>query len=638
VTRQGHGYVDLETGEPGVVIDSQAFGDAVHGDLVEVRSQAGNRGKRPQGVIVSVLERAERRLGGRVSSRDESAWFHPADARFRAAPMIGAGAPAVERAVAVLCGGRRPGRPRYRFLTPLSDGLDPRHDTTDIAHELGLALEFAANIERAARTASELGAWGEPRRWDLSNLRSFTIDPEDAQDFDDALSWRRCAGDIEEVGIHIADVGWYVQPGSELDLEARERGTSVYLPGLTLPMLPEALSGDAASLRPGEERAAVSILVRFDRDGRLLDWQLSRSVIRSRHRLTYAEAENLLEAGAGDALGADLSRIARLGRRLRRQRRRRALDLNLPETRVVLDDYGLPAAFEPRVIGPAHQLVEEMMLLANRLVGDWGRAARLPILFRVHERPRWQKLLEFALVLDELGIRTAGRDLSQPAALLKVQQDAAARGVGSLVSIHLLRALEKARYSADDCGHYGLGMEGYCHFTSPIRRYPDLHTHRVVVAAAAAVGGCNPTSRGHRDADRRLQEVRRRYGTDLAVTAELATAREIIAEQAERLALKVKVLRALEPRVGEAWQGVISGVTTAGFYVRLDDMPIEGFVPRTRLAGSFRLGPRGQSLEDRYGAPGFGLGQRLTVRLERVSIEQRDLELALLGGAPREVL
>jgi ribonuclease R len=299
-----------------------------------------------------------------------------------------------------------------------------------------------------------------------------------------------------------------------------------------------------------------------------------------------------------------------------------------------MDELGHPLDLIPRRQGVAHRLVEELMLLANELTGGWALAARLPILFRVHERPRWEKLMEFGLVLDELGIPRAGLNLADPTTLRHVIGMAEERGVGELASYYLLRSLEKARYDAEDAGHFGLGVGGYTHFTSPIRRYPDLHTHRVLLAAMDALGDGGPRARRRADQEDLLRPVRDRYRPGLEELATATSAREVLAQDAERLVMRVKALRLLARRLGDDMDGVVTATLTSGLFVTLDEVPVDGFVARERLpADRYDLGARGYSLAGRRTGTRFALGQRVRVRIDRLSVLHRELELTIVGGA-----
>jgi ribonuclease R len=445
-----------------------------------------------------------------------------------------------------------------------------------------------------------------------------------------------------------------VPEGGAVDSDARARGTSAYLPGLVLPMVPDPISSDAASLKPRVDRRAFSVVAVLDPKGNVERWTLERSLIRSRMRLTYAQAEGLLQGRTPAAVGIPatdlgdgtwirgLERLGGITARLRERREARGgLYLDVPEYRVRLDELGLPLDLTPRRQGPSHRLVEELMLLANELTGGFAKAAELPILYRIHDRPRWPRLLEFGLVLDELGVEHRGQNLSDPAVLRQIVNAAEQRGLGELVSTYLLRSLEKARYAAVDHGHYGLGVEAYTHFTSPIRRYPDLHNHRVFAAAVAALGGGSDAHRAQADSERLLRPVRDRYRPGLEELGDETSAREVAAQDAERLVVRVKALRLLLPRLGEEMDGMVVATLGAGMFVQLDPVPVEGFVRRERLpADRYDLGPRGHSLAGRRRGTRFALGQRVRVRIERISLLDRELDLELVGGAltvgPRE--
>ncbi len=639
----------------------------MHGDLVEYRllRRRGPHG-RPLAQVVAVVERQPRRLAGILHRRGERIDLEPIQRRFPRSILVGGPGElrSGDRAVAILEGGRAPGAPVYRFQEQLGDPSDPRSDAIDVAHEKGLPIRFSpAALAEGESSAKEPIVLGD--RADLRHLDAITIDPEEAADFDDAVSWRPLPNGRDEVGVHIADVSDYVPESGAVDQEARERGTSVYLPGLVLPMVPPALSSEAASLKPEVERRAFSVVAVLDARGQVERFTIGQSLIRSRRRLTYAEAARILagepftsaEGKPGSKPGSkpgnkpgskpgskpeeepswvkSLRRLGEIAAVLRERREvRGGLYLDVPEYRVHMDELGRPLDLIPRHQGVAHRLVEELMLLANELTGGWAKQASLPILYRIHARPRWEKLLEFGLVLDELGLGHRGRNLSDPAVLRQVVSEAEERGWGELVSTYLLRSLEKARYSPSDHGHYGLGVEAYNHFTSPIRRYPDLYNHRVFAQAVGVLGGGDPAARARRDAERLLRTVRDRYRAGLEELGEHTSAREVAAQDAERLVVKVKALRLLLPRLGEEMDGTVSATLGAGLFVALDNLPVDGFVERERLpADRYDLGPRGHSLAGRRRGTRFSLGQRVRVRIERISLVHRELDLSLVGGA-----
>ncbi len=611
VSRRGRGYVDLDAQPEGVRIERHGMGGALHGDQVEIRL-APSRG-RPTGRIIRILDRPSRRLTGAIQA--DGAEFAPYDRRFPPGPLTGApAANTAKRGVACLAPARAGGEVGYTFQAALHAMEDARHDAADVAREFGWPVKRHRQLRSAAEAAVEVTP-SRTDRLDLTDWPAMTIDPDSAQDFDDALSFRARAGGGAEIGIHIADVSWYVRPDGAIDQDARARGTSVYLPGLTLHMLPEALAAAACSLKPGTPRPAVSVIVALTPAGSVASWRLERTMIQSRARLTYGQALAVLEGRAKHPEAAALRGLGTLAQSLRRQRLAAGgLQLEAPEYEVELDAKGQPIRFVERQSDSAHALVEEFMLLANRLVGGWARQADLPILYRVHEAPRWERLLEFEQSLADLGIDAPKQNLKNPRALMALV-DAASQRLRPWVTLMLLRALEKAEYRSEDAGHYGLGFEGYCHFTSPIRRYPDLHTHRVLLAAAEALGGAGPS---HRDAPAKaLSRVRRQFRELADALGPETSAAELTALRTERAVHKLKALRALVPRLGEELTGVVTSKSASGTWVWLDCVPVDGFVPRRRQA-RHRFGRGGAELE---------LGQSVVVKVSDLSLPQRELTL-----------
>ena len=502
----------------------------------------------------------------------------------------------------------------------------PEWDDPGIASQFRLRTRFPAQAEREAAAHSEPGARERHGRLDLRQELVFTIDPEDARDHDDALSVSPLAPGRFEVGIHIADVSHYVPAGSALDLEAEARGTSCYLPGGVVPMLPEALSSDLCSLRPDRDRLALSVFVELDRDGRLFGYRFAESVVRSRHRLHYGEVQEALEhTRAVDApLLKALETLMQLARGLRRRRLAGgALELEVPEVKAWVDERGVPWKLERRAHLESHELIEEFMLLANRCVGEEGARRSGGLLYRVHEPPAPPKLEALDAMLGALGLpRLAlgdaghGRRGGTPAdparalqALLRASLDPPRR---RLLHRLVLRSLARARYLERDLGHFGLAAHGYCHFTSPIRRYPDLHNHRRV---REWIHG-RPT--------RAWDPVA------LEALAERCSATEQAATDAEREATRVKGLRLLEGRLGDRGSGIVTGLVPQGLFVELDDIPVEGFVRVSLyLEDQFTLDRTGVRMVGRRTRRRFSLGDTVEVTIARVDVPARECDLAL---------
>lgn len=500
---------------------------------------------------------------------------------------------------------------------------DPRFDDLGVAsrHRLSRAFPPAAESEAAAYRAPEARATGG--RTDLTDRAAFTMDPVDAQDFDDALSWRALEGGNFEVGIHIADVAWYVRPGTALDAAARERATSVYLSQGAIPMLPHTLSSDYCSLRPDVPRFTMSVLAEMDPRGGVVRYRITEGLIKSRARLTYEQGQAVLDGDAAARKALDpevvrgLERLAALATRLRERRMARgALDLDVPEAKARVGTDGRPTAIERRPRLHTMSLVEEFMLLANLLVGEEAERREGPFLYRVHEEPALAKLASLEAMLRALGLPHLSGSEGVAKALQRLLSISLAPEKRRLVHQLVLRSLARAAYRENDVGHFGLAVRGYCHFTSPIRRYPDLYNHRQVKGwLESGIGGPDPAG----DEE------------DLLPALALHTSgREQVAQEAERESTRVKALRFMEGYLGEEYKGTITGVVPVGVFVELDDIPVDGFLKvSSYVDDEFRMDDAGVRLTGRRTRKSFSMGDRLSVRVARVDVPARELELAL---------
>jgi ribonuclease R len=594
---------------------------------------------------------------GAVVAGDDGRLLAPFDPRAPELPLDGAGGvPAgrfVVAAPAARRGRGRPARPsaetarrppgpeeppaRVRVTELLGDPEAPGVDAEVVLrhHRIPRLFPPAALAEAAALPE-------EPRpedlrgRVDLRSTTVVTIDGADARDFDDALSveplddarggpaggagaggWR--------LGVHIADVAHYVAAGASLDREAERRGTSVYFPGRVVPMLPEALSAGLCSLRPGVPRLTVSAWLEIDRGGRIRRRRFAESVIASARRLTYGEVTRLLEAGR-PADARDYGPVLPLLRHLRdlmaalhrRRRERGSLDFDLPEGDVELDTDGTTVGVQPGERTVAHRIVEEAMIAANEAVAEALERAGGPALYRVHDPPAAADVETLAAALAGLGLELpAGGAAVAPADLARVQRRAAGKPWEGFVNSLLMRTLRAASYSPDNRGHFALASRHYTHFTSPIRRYPDLVVHRRVKALARRGGGA---AKGERAGG----------GAALAAVAAAASEAERRATRAERDLLQWKKVRFLADRVGEIFPGRITGVQPYGLFVQLDRYLVDGLVPvRTLGRDYFRFDADGHRLVGDHTGRAFRLGDPVTVTLTGVSEQHRGLDLAL---------
>ena len=447
---------------------------------------------------------------------------------------------------------------------------DPRFDDLGVASRHRLPRTFSKAAEREAKSFSEPRLEPGSGRMDLRDRAAFTMDPADAKDFDDALSWRPLPEGGFEVGIHIADVAWYVRPGSALDVEARERGTSVYLAGSVVPMLPHALSSDLCSLVPERPRYAMSVLATMDERGGVSRYRLVESLIQSRARLSYEQGQAILDGDAPARLGVPdevvraLTELTALAARLRAHRfRRGALDLDVAETKARVDTMGNTIALERRERLTTMTVIEEFMLLANLLVGEEAERREGPFLYRVHEAPSLAKLATLEQMLGALGLPRLSAQLGVAQALQSLLATGLPPEKKRLVHTLVLRSLARARYQGVDVGHFGLSAGAYSHFTSPIRRYPDLYNHRQVKEWLDAPLG-RPLGRDDE--------------STVAALGLSTSGREQTAQEAERESTRVKALRFVADRLGEEHEGTITGVVPAGVFIELEEIPVDGFL------------------------------------------------------------
>jgi len=608
--------------EEDVFIPPNAVGSALHRDRVVARVERRKPNKRPEGTVVRVLHRARETVVGTYHPGQNYGFVTPEDRKlerdvFVPAGLAGGAGDGDVVVVRVIDWGSPQRGPSGEVERVLGKLGDPGVDVLAILHGHELSTDFPPEVEQEAAAIREagLGAAEMAGRMDLRDTLVFTIDPVDAKDHDDALSLEDLGNGRWRVGIHIADVSWYVRPGTELDGEAYERGTSVYLVDRVVPMLPHALSTDLCSLRPDVDRLAMTVLVEVDEEGRVHGHRVVRSVIRSRHKLAYEDAQAVLDGERSLGAGVDqaLHGLRTLSRALRAARQERgSLDFDLPESRVILNAEGQPTDVQKVLRLEAHKLVEDFMLLANETVARAASRARIPFVYRIHERPDEERLEQLREVAGTFGHRLGGRGPVGPADLQRLLTRVQGRPESSLISTVVLRSMKQARYSVENAGHFGLAAKHYGHFTSPIRRYPDLLVHRLTVEhlldGARAVPG--------------------EAGEALVAAARHGSERERAAVEAERDSIDLKKTEFMERHVGDAFEGTVSGVAAFGFFVLLDAFHVEGLIHVSSLDYYVFL-------EDRYALVGertrkqFRLGDRVRVRVGSVDLEQRRIEFLL---------
>ena len=629
LTRNGDGFLRPEAGGTDVYVPSVNLATAMDADRLVVRIESRPKGRSPVGRVIKILERARSKVVGTLHVGRRFSFVVPLDRRMNRDVLVPRGdeGGAEEGDVVVVdlvSFGEGSHGPSGEVVEVLGNLAEPGVDILAIAHSYGLALDFPSAVMEAA-SESAIRGMEEPGegRVDRTDLLVFTVDPADAKDHDDALSITTLPDGAAEVGVHIADVGHFVPEGGPVDGEARSRGTSVYLVDRVIPMLPEQLSGDVCSLREGVDRLAVSAFLTLDAGGNVLGCRFERTRIRSRRRLSYEQVQEVLDgkASLGDEVDRTLRALDDRARAVRRLRAARgSLDLDLPEARVVLDDDGTPLDIQRRERLEAHRLIEDFMILANEAVARACEARDLPVLYRVHEPPVREKADELGEFLSRLGHRLPKRKRLTPPDVQHLLETVRGRPEEHLVSTVVLRSLQRARYAPDNLGHFGLASKAYLHFTSPIRRYPDLVVHREVVRTLIL-----------------RHPPRARDGDEMLGVAQLASAREQAAAEAERDSVALKKVEFMERHLGEEFDGRISGVTAFGFFVTLDAYFVDGLVHVNTLQDDFYRFQEGsyQLVGDR-GRRQYRLGDRVRVQVVRVDKEARHVDFLLVRKLGRE--
>lgn len=564
--------------------------------------------------------RIETRRRGRRGAAQTCVTGVPCDRRIRHVIEVEGAEDAHNDDIALLAIDRYPERSepmRAHVVRLLGAGSDMRARLAAIAEEHGFPTAFPDEALRQAGRMSEPDEADFAGREDLRGLMLFTIDGPFSKDFDDAVSLERAEDGSWRLGVHIADVSHYVRPGSPIDREAQKRGTSLYLPGLTVPMLPEALSNDLCSLMPNADRLAMSLIMTV-RDGRIVDHHLARSVIHSRARLTY-DGVNRLFDGEEEAVPAEvrpaLADMRALAIELRRRREAAgAIDLDLPESEFTLDEANVPTDVFPAPRGEAERLIEEFMLAANQTVAALARDTGTPLVYRVHEAPDPDRIRALSAFLAGLGLNFRLGAAAHPGLLQNVLERTRDLPAAGAVARMVLRSMQRARYADQPLGHYALAMRDYCHFTSPIRRYPDLTVHRML---GRLIDG----------------ESSAAQAAKMAVLADQCSAREQEAALAEREADDLMKARYMAGRIGCAFEGAVSNVVDWGFYVMLDN-GVEGLVHVASLDGHFEFDAARCQLIRRTPKKIFRLGDRVRVRVERADVDRMEIDFLLEEDAP----
>ncbi len=633
------GYAFLAREKPGqqdLFIAAENTHTAMHGDRVVARitrdeEYARRKGgsARPEGRIIRILERAHDTIVGTLQQTRNFFYVVPDDPRIvhnvyvqvpPPTPLPRPPARGDKVVVKLETWESRHVNPEGSIVEVLGRSTDPGVDMLSIIRKFHLPLEFPREvIEEAEQIPETVDASMWEGREDLRDQFIVTIDPDDARDFDDAINVERLEGGGWKLGVHIADVASYVQPGSALDREAVKRGNSVYLPDRVIPMLPERLSNGVCSLKPDVDRLAHSVFIQFHRDGRARSARFAKTVIRSARRLTYREAYAILKGRPNDQLGERLHVAWELASMLRRKRfEQGSLDLDFPEVKVRLDDEGKPVLLERIENDESHQLIEEFMLAANEAVARELKNRLIPAIYRVHENPEPEKLADYRELV--LSYNYKAGDLTQRTELQRLLASFRGKPEEQALKIGLLKSLKRARYVPQPLGHYGLAKTNYTHFTSPIRRYADLVVHR-------ALGDRDSARRGRGD-----------MGA-MASIAEHISATERVAAEAEIESVKMKKLeffqRQLDAKDPQVFRASVLEVKNFGLVVELPDVLLTGLIHISSLTDDFYTFNQPQrQLIGRQSRRRFSVGDELRVYVARVDVFKRQVDFALAEERP----
>ena len=619
-------YVHVEELESDVYVSRRNGGGALDGDSVEVVVARRSRDGELEGTIVAVTERSQKPYIGTAQLTTNSIFVTPDSRRIgtdiylprKQNHKVEEGDKVLVRVVDWPDGERLPHGELVDILGKAGDNDTEMHA---ILAEYDLPYHFERNVIRdAERIDGRITEEEISRRRDMRDRKTFTIDPADAKDFDDALSIRKIEEGLWEIGVHIADVTHYVTPGSIVDNEAQERATSVYLVDRTVPMHPESLCNDLCSLRPNEDKLCFSAVFTMNSDAEIIDEWFGRTVIHSDRRFAYEEAQEVIESGAGECVEEILT-LHTLAQKLRSDRfKHGAIAFEREEVRFKLDDKGRPIGVYTKIQKEANQLIEEFMLLANRRVAEFcahrmvnGRRVPRPMVFRVHDEPSEEKLdrfREFALRFGHYFKASKGRAVAKE--MNKLLGNIAGRAESNAITTLAVRSMAKAVYTTDNIGHYGLAFPYYTHFTSPIRRYPDMMVHRLLASyLAGAKGG-----------DKKALEALCVHSTE----------REILASDAERASIKYKMAEFMKDRIGEVFTGTVSGLTEWGLYVELDENHVEGMVFLRDIDDDdyYRFDEARYEVVGRSSGHSFTLGTPVRVMVKSVDMRRRTLDFKLL--------
>lgn len=626
---KGFGFVELldENGED-IYIPEEETGGAFHGDKVQVALKKENKpGKRREGRVIKILERGTREIVGTFQESAGFGFVVPDNQRFLRDIFIQKenflGARNQDKVVVEIRDyGTRKRSPEGKIIQVLGNSEEKGIDVLSVAKSCGLPMEFPEKVlNQAERIRESLNEGDFYGRLDLRDVPMVTIDGEDAKDLDDAVSLSK-EGNLFHLGVHIADVSNYVQYSSALDREALKRGTSVYLVDRVIPMLPKKLSNGICSLNAGEDRLALSCLMDIDEKGKVVSHGIAETVIHVNERMTYTDVKKILRkedqqlAERYRELLPMFFQMEELSALLRKRRKKRgAIDFDFPESKIELDENGKPVRIYPYEQNVATRIIEDFMLAANETVAQEYAQAGIPFVYRTHDTPDMEKMEPVLELVHRAGVKVKkSKEEIQPKEVQKILKELEGKESEDFFSRLILRSMKQARYTTECTGHFGLAARYYCHFTSPIRRYPDLQIHRIIKENLR--GKMTEAKMSH-------------YEEILDEVARQSSATERRAEEAERETIKMKKAEYMESQIGEIFEGVISGVTDWGLYVELPNT-VEGLVHVNSLMDDYYVYDSVHyTLTGERKKRSFAIGQKVKVRVAQADARERTVDFVL---------
>ena len=630
---RGFGFVKIAEDIPDIFISKQNKKDAMNGDIVQVKVMNEKHGNHSEGAIISVVERNTKQIVGTFQKNKNFGFVIPDDNQlgtdiFISKSNFGKAKNHQKVVVKITKYPRKEMKAEGKIVEVLGFANEAGIDMLSLIKEYNLLNEFPKPVLEEAKRISKTEIKSDGRR-DFRNKEIFTIDGEDAKDLDDAVCVDKNSDGTYTLGVHIADVSYYVREGSLLNVEAIKRGTSVYMLDRVLPMLPKELSNGICSLNEGQDRYAMSVIMKIDSKGKVIDSDICKSIIKVTKRMTYTDVASIIEKSNEETLNKyknfveHFERMKELAIILKERRLKDGyLSLDIPESKITLDKNGIAIDVKPYETTFANEIIEQFMLTANETVAERFYWLNAPFIYRVHETPDEEKIKELNKYLYNFGYKIKGKlEDIKPKAFSQILEDVKGKEEERVVSNLLLRTLKVARYEAENKGHFGISSKYYCHFTSPIRRYPDLFIHRVISK--------------YLESDYNISEtIKEKYAYQAQKYATSSSECEQIATKAERASEDIKKAEYMESKIGEEYEGIISSITSFGMFVELENT-IEGLVRLADINDDYYIyDDINKQLIGKETGKIYKLGQKVKIKVANADKQTRKIDFWLIGDGP----